>query len=145
VTPPTSIAAWVSDRIVDQQAIRASAEAHSRAVHPAGKKLTDPDPVWLGLTAPALPPFEEAAGEVYAELLELLVTKQNDYGPHAINRAPGGALNGINVRLHDKYERLRNLTFVGTDPQHESIRDTYRDLANYAVIALMVIDGTWPQ
>jgi hypothetical protein len=47
--------------------------------------------------------------------------------------------------MHDKWERLRNLQAVGIDPQHESIRDTYRDLANYAVIALMVIDGTWPQ
>jgi hypothetical protein len=30
-------------------------------------------------------------------------------------------------------------------PPHESIRDTYRDIANYAVIAVMVLDGTWPE
>jgi hypothetical protein len=97
------------------------------------------------ITAAPLPVFEEHASEVYAELLDLLVSKQADYGPGAINRAPGGALNGVMVRVHDKYERLRNLTGVGIDPQHESVRDTWRDLANYAVIALLVIDGTWPQ
>jgi hypothetical protein len=125
----------VSDRVAEQRARRMAALEHAMAMHPAGR----------GYVIPPIPAFEEAAGEVYAELLDLLVTKQNDYGPHAINRAPGGAINGINVRLHDKYERLRNLTYTGTDPAHESVRDTYRDLANYAVIALMVIDGTWPQ
>jgi ABC-type branched-subunit amino acid transport system substrate-binding protein len=89
--------------------------------------------------------FAESASETYFELLDLLVTKQKDYGPDAINRAPGGALNGVMVRIHDKYERLRHLTAVGIRPEHESIRDTYKDLANYAVIALMVIDGTWPR
>jgi hypothetical protein len=39
---------------------------------------------------------------VFFELHDLLVSKQADYGPDAINRAPGGPLNGINVRIHDK-------------------------------------------
>lgn len=87
--------------------------------------------------------FADYAGEIYAGLHTLLVTKQADYGPHAINRAPGGALNGIHVRMHDKLERAIHLE--GRDVNHESLVDTYRDLANYAVIAVMVLDGTWPQ
>lgn len=89
--------------------------------------------------------FEFDALETFAALMDVLVTKQADYGPDAINRAPGGALNGVLVRIHDKYERLRHLTQVGIAPSHESIRDSFVDLANYAVIALMVIDGTWPR
>lgn len=97
------------------------------------------------ITAAPLAEFEENAMEVYGELLDLLVTKHGDYGPAAINRAPGGALNGVMVRLHDKYERLRHLQAVGISPTHEAIRDSYLDLANYAVISLMLIDGTWPR
>lgn len=107
------------------------------------------------ITAPPLTSFEEAAMETYAELMDLLVTKQADYGPHAITRSPGGALNGINVRMHDKLARVVNLTGRPTDAgagqldpaavNYESVRDTYRDLANYAVIAVMVLDGVWPR
>lgn len=103
--------------------------------HPAGKGRPE---------ALSFDPFEEEVHEVMAQLAALLVSKQADYGPDAINRSPGGALNGINVRMHDKMSRVIHLT--GSErAQHESIRDTYRDLANYAVIAVMVLDGTWPQ
>jgi hypothetical protein len=138
VTLLTSDAAWVSDRLAEA---RARKEAMAR--HPAGKttgQLLARDP---GPFLPAIPAFEENAGEIYAELLDVLATKQEDYGPHAINRAPGGPLNGINVRLHDKLSRAINLT--STAARHETVRDTYLDLANYAVIALMVLDGTWPE
>ena len=95
--------------------------------------------------------FEEAVQETMLDLAATLVSKQNDYGPAAINRAPGGALNGINVRLHDKLSRAINLTPPSPEDvryvvaNHESVRDTYADLANYAVIALLVLDGAWPQ
>jgi hypothetical protein len=142
VTPPTSDADWVSDRLAEA---RARKEAMAR--HPAGQttgQLLAQDP---GPFLPAIPAFGENAGEVYAELLDVLVTKQEDYGPRAINDSPGGPLLGINVRLHDKLSRAENLRSQAADyaPAHESIRDTYLDLANYAVIALMVLDGTWPQ
>jgi hypothetical protein len=88
--------------------------------------------------------FGDYAAEVYLGLHGLLVSKQADYGARAVNEAPGGALHGVLVRAHDKYERLRHLEHV-TDPHHESVRDTWADLANYAVIALMLLDGTWPQ
>jgi hypothetical protein len=75
----------------------------------------------------------------------LLLSKQEDYGPLNISRAPGGPLNGLRVRIYDKISRINNLIDSGQDPKHESLRDSFIDLANYGIIALMVLDGTWPQ
>lgn len=75
----------------------------------------------------------------------LLLDKQEDYGPSNISRAPGGPLNGLRVRIYDKISRINNLIDTGADPHNESLRDSFVDLANYAVIALMVLDGVWPE
>lgn len=80
---------------------------------------------------------------VQDELADVLLTKHEDYGKSNIADAPGGALNGIRVRMYDKIARLNNLIDNNKEPKHESIRDTLVDIANYATIALMVIDGTW--
>ncbi len=77
-------------------------------------------------------------------LAHLLIRKHADYGPDNIGRAPGGALNGVVVRLHDKMSRLAHLSETGRAPNNESIRDTYMDIANYALIGLMILDGEWP-
>lgn len=76
---------------------------------------------------------------------ELLLRKHRDYGPSNIANAPGGALNGLRVRMHDKIARINHLIDAGQDPENESLRDSFMDLANYAVIALMVIDDEWPR
>lgn len=89
--------------------------------------------------------FAQDASSIYAELEDVLVKKQIDYGPNNISSAPGGAENGLLVRMHDKMERLVNLTYFSEgDVNYESIDDTYADLANYCVIALMVRRGVWP-
>ena len=85
------------------------------------------------------------SGEVYEDLANILTSKQLDYGPGNINNAPGGAINGILVRMNDKMERLKNLTYHSEgEPQNESIDDSLIDIANYAVIAMMVRRGSWP-
>lgn len=78
------------------------------------------------------------------ENVDLLLSKHQDYGAKNISQAPGGALNGLRVRMWDKIARINNLIDNGADPQHESLRDSFADLANYALIALLVIDGVWP-
>lgn len=83
--------------------------------------------------------------DVLAELGWLLESKQRDYGPGNISRAPGGALNGLMVRMNDKMERLKTLVYSTVEPNNESIDDSLMDLANYCVIALMVRRGTWPK
>lgn len=90
--------------------------------------------------------FRQSGIEVYEQLSRVLVSKQLDYGPGNINNAPGGAMNGILVRMNDKMERLKNLTYHSEgDPLNESIHDSLVDIANYAVIAMMVRNGSWPK
>ena len=87
--------------------------------------------------------FEEDAQKIYDELLEILVKKQIDYGPYNIWHAPGGATNGLMVRMSDKLERLKNLIYKKIEPNNESLEDSFVDMANYAIIALMVQRGVW--
>ena len=80
----------------------------------------------------------------FDECLELLLRKHLDYGPANIANAPGGALNGLRVRMHDKLARINHLIDTGALPENESLRDSFLDLANYSVIALCVLDERWP-
>jgi hypothetical protein len=75
----------------------------------------------------------------------LLLSKHKDYGPTNISRSPGGPLNGLRVRMHDKTARINHLIDTGATPENESLRDSFLDLLNYSAIALMVIDGNWPE
>lgn len=77
--------------------------------------------------------------------VRLLMQKHQDYGPLNISRAPGGPLNGLRVRLWDKFARLNHLAETGAEPQNESVRDTLRDMRNYLTIYEMVLDGVWPE
>ena len=76
-------------------------------------------------------------------LAELLIKKQKDYGPKNISLAPGGPLNGLRVRMFDKLARINNLIETGAKPENESLRDSFMDIANYAIIAMMVLDNQW--
>ena len=87
--------------------------------------------------------FDDSVFEIMGELAGLLISKHQDYGPTNIANAPGGALNGLRVRMHDKLARINNLVDNGKDPKYESLEDSFKDLANYAVIALMVMRGKW--
>jgi hypothetical protein len=88
--------------------------------------------------------FRGVSSRYYNMLQEILVSKQTDYGPSNISNAPGGPLNGLRVRIYDKVSRINNLIDTGAEPENESLRDSFYDLANYAVIALMVLDDKWP-
>jgi len=77
------------------------------------------------------------------ELSELLLSKHRDYGPKNISQAPGGPINGLRVRMHDKLARISNLVDSGADPQHESLEDSFKDMANYAIIGLLVLREQW--
>ena len=74
----------------------------------------------------------------------LLIKKHKDYGPTNISLSPGGPLNGLRVRMHDKTARINHLIDTGATPENESLRDSFIDLLNYSAIALMVLDGKWP-
>ena len=75
----------------------------------------------------------------------LLISKHHDYGPKNIAHSPGGPLNGLRVRLFDKMARINNLLDNKVTPSHESLRDSFIDMLNYAAIAILVMDGRWPE
>lgn len=89
--------------------------------------------------------FEEDVRIIYDELMSILLKKHRDYGPKNIANAPGGAINGLRVRIHDKTARINNLYDNIRDmaPENESFEDSFKDLANYAIIALLVLRDKW--
>jgi hypothetical protein len=83
--------------------------------------------------------------DVYDNARDVLFKKHKDYGPTNISLSPGGPLNGLRVRMHDKLARINNLIDSGATPENESLRDSFLDLMNYAAIAQVVLDGNWPE
>lgn len=88
--------------------------------------------------------FEEQVYFLTDGAAAVLIRKHKDYGPKNISLSPGGPLNGLRVRMWDKLARINNLIESGAAPENESLRDSFLDLANYSLIACMVLDGTWP-
>lgn len=78
---------------------------------------------------------------IQREWFELAKAKNQDYGGENITKTGFG---GVLVRLVDKAYRQYNLiNSTSAKPNFESIHDTLRDIANYAVIAAMVDEGSW--
>jgi hypothetical protein len=48
--------------------------------------------------------------------------------------------------MHDKLARINHLLDSNRHdtPAHESLEDSFRDLANYAIISILVLKGKWP-
>ena len=89
------------------------------------------------------PEFVIAVSETFDELKQLLIKKHLDYGPKNISESPGGPINGLRVRMHDKLARINNLTDSGSTPEFESLEDSFKDMANYAIIGLLVLRQKW--
>jgi len=89
--------------------------------------------------------FIAAMWDVLDTAGNLLLKKHRDYGPSNIGGAPGGPLNGLRVRMWDKTARINHLIDSGATPENESLRDSFIDLLNYSAIALLVLDGKWPE
>lgn len=72
----------------------------------------------------------------------LMDKKQLDYGSGNIS---GYGTFGVVVRMNDKFERIKNL-FNNRRKRaaNESIMDSFRDISNYGIIAVMLETGKWP-
>jgi len=88
--------------------------------------------------------FDLDVWETMDSLADLLLSKHRDYGPKNISLSPGGPMNGLRVRMWDKLARINNLIETDVDPKHESLEDSFKDMANYAIIGLLVLQGKWP-
>ena len=89
---------------------------------------------------------------IQKEMLYLFCEKQLDYGPTNIGMGKSKlkepkdinlSLMGLGTRLNDKISRFLNLTMNNKKPKNESIDDTLIDIANYAVMALIVRSKLW--
>lgn len=89
--------------------------------------------------------FEVDVVALAHEIASTVVKKQKDYGPNNIRRSPYGADKGLVVRMYDKLARIANLTTQERKPENESLRDSFIDIAGYAIIGLMLLDGTFPK
>ena len=89
--------------------------------------------------------FELNVREVMTELGDLLIKKHKDYGPKNISNSPYGATNGLIVRMWDKIARIVNLTKDGKNvtAENEPLEDSFKDIANYGIIGLLVLRGKW--
>lgn len=88
--------------------------------------------------------LERDVDVILAELKSILLKKHEDYGPLNIALSPGGPFNGLRVRMYDKLARFSHLYEKDNDtPNYESLKDTFIDLANYAIIGILVQNGQW--
>jgi len=92
----------------------------------------------------AVDQFDLDVYEIVDELYALMLSKHADYGPLNIAKSPGGPINGLRVRMWDKMARINHLVDNGADAKNEPLEDSFKDLANYAIIGLMVLREKWP-
>ena len=88
--------------------------------------------------------FELNVRDVMLELGDLIIKKHKDYGPKNISNSPYGPLQGLIVRMWDKIARIVNLTKTGKETaENEPLEDSFKDIANYGIIGLLVLRGKW--
>ena len=99
-------------------------------LHQGGKKVIDERSLNL------------AYDEIVAKNRAVMGKKQMDYSSDNITRF---GLRGVIIRMYDKWCRLENLTkeHATIHVKDESLRDTLLDMANYAIIGVMLLDGDW--
>lgn len=77
----------------------------------------------------------EKVEKLLEEMKQVLIEKQFDYGHGNILKF--GEF-GVLVRVSDKIERLKTLLENNATPKNESIYDSWKDLSNYGIIALLL-------
>ena len=74
---------------------------------------------------------------VHEELLDLFARKNADYGDTFAIHGPAGVL----MRINDKLQRCMHVSRTGIRLVNtERLRDTAADLANYAIMLIMLLD-----
>lgn len=76
------------------------------------------------------------------EINELYAKKNHDYGDSFAQSFREEGMAMVRIRLGDKFNRLKALTRgVEQKVADESIRDTLIDLANYAIMTVLEMEG----
>lgn len=106
----------------------------------------DGESLFRGLAELSLAGYElntDPFGDTYALLdtvVETICSKQHDYGHENITW--GGRI-GLVIRMHDKLARIENLLGRATVATNESLEDSWLDLVGYALIGIMVENGSF--
>lgn len=88
--------------------------------------------------------LEHHMAEKLCKVFEIFKQKQASYG--AENISDFGE-KGVIIRMNDKMKRIVKIAYRG-EPNpldDETIEDTYYDIADYAMIAILVREGLWPK
>ena len=102
--------------------------------------------------APDYPMIDDAFVRHQQIMKEIFSRKMVDYGLDNISMGTSlqseeerkVAMTAIWTRMWDKMNRLKNLVVNNNEAMvDEKVEDTYIDLANYAIISLIVKDGDW--
>jgi hypothetical protein len=98
------------------------------------------------------PQMTDEFKKIYMEQYDLFCAKMSNYGKG--NIMLGGdvsneedrilALKGITIRLNDKTNRLINLLLKNKENVvNESVIDTFQDIINYGIIAMIIERQKW--
>lgn len=79
--------------------------------------------------------------ELLDNLHELYINKNHDYGDSVHDTYIKYGFTSFLVRLEDKLNRARALSNKEALINDEKINDTLLDMANYAILAVMEIEG----
>ena len=75
------------------------------------------------------------------ELTELFTRKNADYGDAIFRLVDEVGFVAIQTHLFEKYLRISTLLKKEPEVVNESIEDSLRDLANFSIIGLMVLEN----
>lgn len=79
--------------------------------------------------------------ELLNTMHELYIAKNHDYGDSVHNTYLKYGLTSFLVRLEDKLNRARVISQKKQLVKDEKIKDTLLDLANYATLAVLELEG----
>ena len=82
--------------------------------------------------------FEESCKATALEVADIIIQKHKDYGADYILIFKE---QGLVVRVWDKVSRLKNIVWRGQAPT--ILEDTWKDVAGYAIIGMMLQRGTF--
>lgn len=100
------------------------------------KTFVFPKDIEADITGPSI--FQDITHEMY----KLYIAKNTDYGSSVNDTYNKYGMVSYLVRMEDKLNRARTLVQKGEqNVSDEKLRDTLVDLANYAILAVMELDG----
>ena len=91
--------------------------------------------------------------KIQREQYDLFLHKQHDYGPGNISVGTQLqteaevklSLQGLFFRMNDKIQRIKTLLLNGGKQavKNETLEDSYLDISNYGIMAVIVARGKW--